>query len=252
MADIDNFFSFQNKIDELTEADSQQLNNYIATVDAFARTTYMSMYLIDYHTKRFDYVSENPLFLCGLSAEEVKEMGYDFYFKFVVKEDLELLQRINTIGFEYYQDIPISERTKYTISYDFRLKNSANNTFLVNHRLTPLFLTEEGKIWKSFCIVSLSENKSPGNIKIYKQNENKFWTYNLEKNYWETNNKIELSERERQILYLSSQGLTINDISDRIFVSVDTVKFHRKKLFEKLEVANITEAISYATNNRLI
>lgn len=64
--------------------------------------------------------------------------------------------------------------------------------------------------------------------------------------------KISLSDREREILYFSIQGFTINDIAQRIFVSTDTVKFHRRKLFEKLGLANITEAISFATNNRLL
>jgi hypothetical protein len=52
--------------------------------------------------------------------------------------------------------------------------------FLVNQKLTPLLLTKEGKMWKLFYVVSLSENQTSGNIKIYKQNENKFWHYKPE------------------------------------------------------------------------
>ena len=48
------------------------------------------------------------------------------------------------------------------------------------------------------------------------------------------------------------QGLTINEIAEKIFISPDTVKFHRRKLFEKMGVDNITEALSYATNNKLL
>lgn len=48
------------------------------------------------------------------------------------------------------------------------------------------------------------------------------------------------------------QHYPINEIATTIFLSPDTVKFHRRKIFEKLEVSNISEAISYATNNRLI
>jgi DNA-binding NarL/FixJ family response regulator len=132
------------------------------------------------------------------------------------------------------------------------LKNNDRHTFLINHKLTPLFITKEGKIWKSFCLVSLSENHTSGNVKIYKQNENKFWRYNLDGDFWETGENINLSDREREILYLSIQGLTVNDIAKQIFVSEDTVKFHRHKLFEKLDVTNITEAISFVVNNRLL
>ena len=41
-------------------------------------------------------------------------------------------------------------------------------------------------------------------------------------------------------------------MAEPMCVSPDTVKFHRRKLFEKLEVTNISEAIIYTTNNKLI
>lgn len=245
-------FSFRNTVESISQTDKEQLSNYLVTIEAFARTTYSSIYVIDYHTKEFDYVSENPLFLCGHSAEEVKSMGYEFYFKYVAKEDVELLDTINRIGFEYYDTIAKEERQHYTISYDFHLCNDNGNTFLINHKLTPLFLTEAGNIWKAICIVSLSNNKEAGNICIYKQNENRFWHYDLKGKYWTTEEQILLSEREREILSLSIQGYTINEVADKLFLSPPTIKFHRKNLFEKLQVSNIAEALAFATNNKLI
>jgi len=252
MNEVNSFFSLKNTVQSISNEESEQLSNYLLAIDAFSRTTYKSIYVIDYHQQCFDYVSDNPLFLCGHTAQEVKEMGYSFYFKFVVEDDLDLLLKINKAGFDFYERIAVEERPLYTISYDFRLKNNDGNIILVNHKLTPLFINKDGKIWKSFCIVSLSEKQSSGNIKIYKQNESKYWNYDLEGDFWETSESITLTDREKEILYLSIQGLTVGDIARRIFISPDTVKFHRRKLFDKLGVANITEAISFATNNRLL
>ena len=75
------FFSSKNTVRKLTEADLIQVNTYLEPIKAFARTTYSSIYVIDYEKKGFDYVSDNPLFLCGNTADEVKQMGYAFYFK---------------------------------------------------------------------------------------------------------------------------------------------------------------------------
>lgn len=47
-------------------------------------------------------------------------------------------------------------------------------------------------------------------------------------------------------------GYTMNEIADKINRSFDTVKSYRRTLLEKLEVANISEAISFAINYRLI
>ena len=146
----------------------------------------------------------------------------------------------------------MEERKNHTISYDFHIKNQEGKTILINQKLTPMFLTNNGKIWKAICIVSLSAERQAGNIKIYKKGDNKIFKYDLDGDFWKADEKIKLSSREKEILQLSTRGFTINEISESIYVSPDTVKFHRRKLFDKLEVTNISEAIMYATNNKLI
>lgn len=252
MADINSFFSSKNTVNNLSEKESLQINNYIEAIKAFSRTTYSSLYVIDYQKKGFDYVSDNPLFLCGQTAEEVKEMGYEFYFKYVPPEDLDLLLKINTVGFDLYETKPIEERKDYTISYDFLLKTEEGKQILINQKLTPIFLNKEGKVWKALCVVSLSTKLKSGNITVYKKGSNITYKYDLEGNYWKTVTKTNLTDREKEIIQYSIRGYTIKEIAEKIFVSPDTVKFHRKKLFEKLEVSNISEAITYVTNNKLL
>lgn len=249
---MNRFFFSKNKIEKLSEIDFRQLSDYQGVLHAFARTTYTSVYVIDYEKQAFEYMSENPLFLCGHSAQEVKEMGYAFYFKYVTEEDLDLLGRINRIGFDFFEGIPIEERTHYTISYDFHLKSDNGKKILVHHKLTPVFLTESGKLWKAICVVSLSAERGSGNIKITKQGDKEIFQFDLLDNRWKSVEKINLSDREREILQLSIRGFTINEIAEKTFVSPETIKFHRKKLFSKLKVTNISEAISYAANNRLL
>lgn len=246
------FFDHRNTIQSLSENDQSQLFDYLEPIKAFARSTYKSLYVIDYEKQAFEYVSDNPLFLCGNTPEEVLKMGYEFYFRHVPKKDLELLVKINDVGFNFYEKIPLIERKKYTISYDFHLTTKEGRKILINQKLTPFFLNNEGKIWKALCIISLSSNKEAGNIRIYKHGENKVHHYDLSNNEWYLEAKIELAKREIEILQLSTRGYTMMEMADIMCVSVDTVKFHRKKLFEKLNVANISEAITYATNNKLI
>jgi len=252
VSDINKFFSSRNTVSSLSKDEEFQTSNYLEVIKAFARTTYKSIYVIDYKQKGFEYVSKNPLFLCGHTAEEVRRMGYNFYFRHVIPMDLDLLLKINTIGFDFYDKIALNERSDYTISYDFNLITEEGKIILINQKLTPLFLTNEGKIWKAICVVSLSTEKKSGNIKMYKIGDNKVFQYDLEGGFWKSTERIILSDREKEVLQLSSRGYTISEIAETIFVSSATVKFHRKKLFDKLEVANISEAIVCATNNKLI
>ncbi|KXH79134.1 response regulator transcription factor [Chryseobacterium kwangjuense] len=252
MEEINRFFNDKNNVRNDAEIDRSQVGEYLEAIKAFSRLTYQSLYVVDYQTRGFDYVSENPLFLCGKSSEEVKEMGYAFYFQNVKSEDVELLIKINEAGFNFYDKIPVDERKLYSISYDFNLINGKKNMVLVNHKLTPMFLTEDGKIWKALCIVSLSSNTSAGNIVISREGSENLWKYNPETDLWLKNEKVKLSQRESEILSLYASGLTINEIAEKIFISADTVKFHRKKLFEKIGVNNITEALAYAKANKLL
>lgn len=249
---IDRFFLKSNTISGFTEEELKKPLDYKEVIYAFERTAYASIYTIDYEKQSFEYVSENPLFLCGHSVDEVREMGYAFYFKNVVPEDLELLIKVNKVGFDFYDKIPLSDKKLYTISYDFHLKTDDNKRVLVNQKLTPLFLTGDGAIWKALCIVSLSTAKTAGNIKISKKGYNQELYFDLKDKRWRSIDGIKLSEREKEILRLSIRGFTINDIGNEIFVSPETVKFHRKKLFTKLGVSSMPEAIFYAANNKLL
>jgi DNA-binding CsgD family transcriptional regulator len=252
MEKFNSFFSHKNTVNEISDIDISKTQNYLEIVKAFSKLTYQSIYIIDYQKRSFEYVSDNPLFLCGLTAHEVEVLGYDFYFKNVNEKDLNLLLKINQVGFDFYDNLPLEERKDYTISYDFHLINEKKNLVLINHKLTPLFLNEEGKIWKAMCIVSLSPNHSSGNIVISKTNSDFISEFNLENNSWETKEKVKLSDRETEILTLYARGLTINEIAEKLFISPDTVKFHRRKLFEKMGVDNITEALSFATHSKLL
>src|SRR5690606_33987841 len=88
MDDIDKFFSEKNTVHSLSQNELLQTFDYLESVKAFARITYKSIYIIDYQKKTFEYVADNPLFLCGYSPGEVQELGYAFYFKHVKPEDL--------------------------------------------------------------------------------------------------------------------------------------------------------------------
>ena len=242
----------KNKVGKISEDDHLQQQDYLEVVASFARLTYESIYVIDYEKMAFEYVSENPLFLCGYSAEEVIAMGYEFYFKNVPAKDLELLHLINEAGFDFFEKLPGSTKKSYSITYDFHLMNKDGKQTLINHRLTPLFLSSEEKMWKAMCIVSISHHKNAGNVCIYKQGSDETWELNAANGVWRKSEKAKLSKREVEILLLHAQGLTISQIAEKIFVSSDTVKYYRRRIFERLGVSNIVEALSYAVNNRII
>jgi len=55
-----------------------------------------------------------------------------------------------------------------------------------------------------------------------------------------------LSQRELEILKLITEGLSNREIGERLFLALDTVKGHNRRIFDKLEVQSRTEAIARA------
>ncbi|WP_255070214.1 response regulator transcription factor [Lacihabitans sp. LS3-19] len=57
------------------------------------------------------------------------------------------------------------------------------------------------------------------------------------------NTEIGLSQRELDVLELMSQGYSNQQIADKLFLSIHTIKTHSSNLFLKLDVKNRTQAL---------
>ena len=55
-----------------------------------------------------------------------------------------------------------------------------------------------------------------------------------------------LSPREQEVLQLIAQGLSNHEISTRLFLALDTVKGHNRRIYDKLHVQRRTEAVARA------
>ena len=64
--------------------------------------------------------------------------------------------------------------------------------------------------------------------------------------------KLGISKREYEVLELMSKGLSNQEIADKLFVSLNTIKTHTSNLFLKLEAKRRTQAIQRAKELMLI
>ncbi len=58
--------------------------------------------------------------------------------------------------------------------------------------------------------------------------------------------RLNISKREQDVLHLIAQGFSNQEIADKLFVSVNTVKTHSSNLFQKLDVSRRTQAVQRA------
>ncbi|MCE5323290.1 response regulator transcription factor [bacterium] len=61
-----------------------------------------------------------------------------------------------------------------------------------------------------------------------------------------------LTNREREIVVLVAQGLSSKQIADKLFISVNTVESHRKRIFKKLDMHTCAQLVRYAVKEGLM
>lgn len=64
--------------------------------------------------------------------------------------------------------------------------------------------------------------------------------------------KIRLSKREKEVLTLLSDGNSYDVIAERLFISKNTIKFHLKNIYMKLQVNSNIEAVQKANKENLL
>ena len=61
-----------------------------------------------------------------------------------------------------------------------------------------------------------------------------------------------VSSREQQVLELRAEGLTAREISERLWISEETVKCYLKRINTKLEARNSTHAVTIGFRTGLL
>ena len=69
---------------------------------------------------------------------------------------------------------------------------------------------------------------------------------------FQKNHESPLTDRETQILTLMTQGKSYSNIADDLFISKETVRYHIKNIYSKLQVNSKAEAIAKANREKLI
>ncbi len=62
----------------------------------------------------------------------------------------------------------------------------------------------------------------------------------------QTSEKLNFTQRELEVLELMAQGLSNQEIAEKLYVSLNTVKTHASKVFAKLDAQRRTQAIQKA------
>jgi DNA-binding NarL/FixJ family response regulator len=161
----------------------------------------------------------------------------------------------------FYNDLPTFKQDKNNSSFDVLLVNPS-----IIHLYKPFSIRTIFSDCAEVAIVAIiygyadaeTVNSFDGALNIYNDEERivkKLQTIIREKerkNNETSEDIVELSEREKEILTAVAKGMTNKEIADKYYISVHTVISHRKNITRKTGIKTVSGLTVYAVFNNLI
>ncbi|RLZ06493.1 LuxR C-terminal-related transcriptional regulator [Faecalibacter macacae] len=102
------------------------------------------------------------------------------------------------------------------------------------------------------AIKEISLNKSYLSNNLQKKVLTQFSYDYTNNNYTESNILNSITNRELEIIQLICEGCNSKEISDKLFISFNTVETHRKRIFQKLKIKNSISLMRFALRNDIV
>jgi len=153
----------------------------------------------------------------------------------------------------FSNEIETKNINQFTQSIFFRIRVKTGDFKIINQQSIVLELQDNGQIQKSLIIHTVLENIFPSKKNILKlvfqQEKPKLYPFNLVK---ARENTFKISKRELEIIQLIHAGFENLEISNRLFISLNTVKKHRSNILKKTACNNTAQLLKKCISEGII
>ncbi len=211
-------------------------------------------YIFDFPTRSFTFVSNGTKKLFG---EDSRSFTVDTYANRIHPDDFQHFVRCEKIAGDFlFNHIDKKEIPLYKLSYQLRFRDFSNNYRLHLRQAIALSVDEDYNLSTVFANQSdISHITNQNNYKmsfIHVRGGKSYFGVGKVEDLKLNQSKIEISNREVEILKLISEGFTSKEIADYLNISPDTVRTHRKNILYKTEFNNLTQAAIHYVREGLI
>ncbi|MCP4522078.1 MAG: hypothetical protein GY827_10375 [Cytophagales bacterium] len=205
-----------------------------------------AFYVIDWKNKSVSHVKGLEKLL-GWKEDEITLL--DLTRNLIHPEDREKLSFLIKEVVSYCFDTPNLGKLVSRFSYRIR---KTDGTYLKIMRHSGVYdLDEKGYSYSNFSFLS--------DITEFDKSKKVGWDFFIEghdltelKKRIEKDLKTPVSEREKEVLECLVKGYGNKKIADELFVSTETIKYHKKNLFKKFEVNTTIALLKKASDEEII
>lgn len=241
---------FFNNATSKDDKDDVDLLSMVKTIDASSRLNCMSTFAINFDSHELIYRSENLIYIDESTPKDIQRECANPYWSIISDETLESLLAIRNHYLLADKELSAEDYKNHvcTIDYPILLRN---HELFITQKFTPLTIRNDG-ITKIGVFTINHSNKQKIESTIITPSGKRFRFDYEERRFMEFDLGVTLSLVEKAIMHRARMGMTNEEIAKSLYISVNTVKTHRMRIFKKLQVDTITEALAVIGNYQLI
>lgn len=211
------------------------------------------VYSHDYRRNKFRYLSKGVERLLGYNHLAWKELGIDALRAAVHAEDRPCLREIQLKINALTAELPPVQRGDLSFTYSLRMQAAGGRTLFLSFNQVFVQFTDEGEPTADFVVVTdVSYLKRQPTCVLQVRIRDGAGDRVYRTVTFHTQPVIQFSAREIEVLRLVAEGLSSQEIADRLFITYNTVSTHRKKMMKKAGVKKALELVRYARQRDLI
>lgn len=197
--------------------------------------------LCRYHHPQTPYFSENCQAILGYSADYLKGLAPEEYFKLIHPDDAKAVRLSYEYMGNWFRNAPQLQPKDYRFVLHYRIKSAQGGY---------LYLQDEQHAYENksdkYVYFSLFKNVQgaflQAKMEVYQRSNSDFRKVN---EYTPRSEREQLiTSREQEILQGIQQGLTSKQIAEKLSVSVFTVRNHRSNIFKKTGAKNMIDLLN--------
>jgi DNA-binding CsgD family transcriptional regulator len=199
-------------------------------------------YLFNIRTMEFDYVSPEMSEVLGYPLDL---LSTPFFLNLIHEEDVPYFVSFEQQVVDFFNPMEKEKIGRYKVRYDYRVKKANGEYIRILHQMLTIIPDKTGMFENTFCvhtdITYLKKEGIPMLSFIGLKGEPSYVDVGDKSIYSSASNS--LSQREKEIVILLTEGYTSKQIGNKLFISTDTVSTHRKNILRKTGIASTAELV---------
>lgn len=186
-------------------------------------------YIFNCANNTIDYVSDTFEFVTG---RKKSRFSISTFLDMIHPDDIEHYFLCEERSQQFSNSLSFGEHFRYRMDYAYRIQKQDGSYMTIRQQRQAIDINAQGHLTKT-CIMHQKIQEVPG-LPV-----NDYYVFDKVKNELvDTNNVFNLTKREQHIFDLIRDGLSSNEIADKLNLSRHTVDTHRKNILKRTNTKN--------------